>query len=286
MRIILENNLCENRPYVNLKKLSIKTSLRVGSVDELGFKGTYIIDQHTQSLSKNENYTSQYSNGIEKITFYTEDLNEMLLVEVNCSSKNIDSSKFKVYVVLNNIKYALPYNYFEDIYINCMEILNKELNDTEELPYIKNSFNNLKKEEIPVDINLNLQRVADFKDRVDFKRNVRYFVINNVASSISKYDINNKTNKITITDKVKVLRHNYKTRLYEFVIPTDNSNIVSLRETDIICNLGDENTFPTVDIYTSYGLGKILDITINVIPTNNTLSLFANLLDLGLDVLG
>ena len=286
MRIILENNLCENRPYVNLKKLSIKTSLRVGSVDELGFKGTYIIDQHTQSLSKNENYTSQYSNGIEKITFYTEDLNEMLLVEVNCSSKNIDSSKFKVYVVLNNIKYALPYNYFEDIYINCMEILNKELNDTEELPYIKNSFNNLKKEEIPVDINLNLQRVADFKERVEFKRNVRYFVINNVASSISKYDINNKTNKITITDKVKVLRHNYKTRLYEFVIPTDNSNIVSLRETDIICNLGDENTFPTVDIYTSYGLGKILDITINVIPTNNTLSLFANLLDLGLDVLG
>ncbi|MDU4327200.1 MAG: hypothetical protein E7I48_17735 [Clostridium celatum] len=47
MRIILENNLCENRPYVNLKKLSIKTSLRVGSVNELGFKGTYIIDQHT-----------------------------------------------------------------------------------------------------------------------------------------------------------------------------------------------------------------------------------------------
>ena len=95
-------------------------------------------------------------------------------------------------------------------------------------------------------------------------------------------NINNKTNKIKVTDKVKVLRHNYKTRLYEFVTPNDN-NIVSLKETDIICNLGDENNFPTVDIYTEYGLGKILDINNNVIPTNNTLSLFANLLDLKLD---
>ena len=54
MRIILENNLCENRPYINLKKLSPKTSLRVGSIDDLGFKGTYIINQHTQELSKDE----------------------------------------------------------------------------------------------------------------------------------------------------------------------------------------------------------------------------------------
>ncbi|MEN8075360.1 hypothetical protein ABFP60_00280 [Clostridioides difficile] len=285
MRIISENNLCENRPYVNLKKLSIKTSLRVGSVDELGFKGTYIIDQHTQSLCKNNNYTSQYTNGIEKVTFYTEELNKMLLVEISCSSKNSDNStKFKVYVVLNNIKYVLPFNNFEDIYINCMDILNKELNDAEELPYIKKAFSNLKKEEISVDIDLNLKRLADFKDKVDYKRNVRYFVINNVASSISKYDINNKTNKIKITDKVKVLRHNYKTRLYEFVSANDNS-IVSLRPTDIICNLGDENNFPTVDIYTEYGLGKLLDIKNNVIPTTNTLSLFANLLDLGLAVL-
>lgn len=286
MRIISENNLCENRPYVNLKKLSIKTSLRVGSVDELGFKGTYIIDQHTQSLCKNNNYTSQYTNGIEKVTFYTEELNKMLLVEISCSSKNSDNStKFKVYVVLNNIKYVLPFNNFEDIYINCMDILNKELNDAEELPYIKKAFSNLKKEEISVDIDLNLKRLADFKDKVDYKRNVRYFVINNVASSISKYDINNKTNKIKITDKVKVLRHNYKTRLYEFVSANDSSNIVSLRPTDIICNLGDENNFPTVDIYTEYGLGKLLDIKNNVIPTTNTLSLFANLLDLGLAVL-
>ena len=287
MRIISENNVCENRPYVNLKKLSVKTSLRVASIDELGFKGTYIINQYTQSLCKNENYTSQYSNGIEKVTFYTSDLNEMLLVDINYSFKTGASySKFKVYLILNNIKYALPFNYFEDIYRNCMDILAKEVNDNEEINYIKESFNNLKKEEISVDINLNLERLKEFKDKVDFKRNVRYFVINNIASSISKYDIKNKTNKIKVTDKVKVLRHNYKTRLYEFVTPTDNSNIVSLRETDIICNLGDENTFPTVDIYTSYGLGKILDITINVIPTNNTLSLFANLLDLDLDVLG
>ena len=106
MRIILENNLCENRPYINLKKLSPKTSLRVGSIDDLGFKGTYIINQHTQALSKDENYTAEYRNGIEKVTFYTEDLNEMLLVEVNCSSKNIDSSKFKVYVVLFIFNYS------------------------------------------------------------------------------------------------------------------------------------------------------------------------------------
>ena len=71
----------------------------------------------------------------------------MLLVEISCSSKNTDSTKFKVYVILNNIKYALPFSHFEDIYINCMDILNKELNGTEELPYINKAFNNLKKEE-------------------------------------------------------------------------------------------------------------------------------------------
>lgn len=286
MRIISENNVCENRPYVNLKKLSVKTSLRVASIDELGFKGTYIINQYTQSLCKNENYTSQYSNGIEKVTFYTSDLNEMLLVDINYSFKTGASySKFKVYLILNNIKYALPFNYFEDIYRNCMDILAKEVNNNEEINYIKESFNNLKKEEISVDINLNLERLKEFKDKVDFKRNVRYFVINNIASSISKYDIKNKTNKIKVTDKVKVLRHNYKTRLYEFVNPTDNTNMVSLKETDIICDLGDENNFPTVNIYTSYGLGKLLDIKNNVVPSTNTLSLFANLLDLGLNVL-
>ena len=141
MRIILENNLCENRPYINLKKLSPKTSLRVGSIDDLGFKGTYIINQHTQALSKDENYTAEYRNGIEKVTFYTEDLNEMLLVDINYSFRSGDSSaKFKVYLILNNIKYALPFNYFEDIYRNCMDILSKELNGTEELSYIKKAF--------------------------------------------------------------------------------------------------------------------------------------------------
>ncbi|NFG60416.1 MULTISPECIES: hypothetical protein [unclassified Clostridium] len=286
MRIISENNLCENRPYINLKKLSVKTSLRVASADGLGFKGTYIINQHTQSLSKNNNYTSEYNKGIEKITFYTENLHEMLLVEVNYSFRSdASSAKFKVYVILNNIKYALPFNYFEDVYVNCMDILNKELSDNENLIYIKEGFNNLKKEEILVDLKLNLERLLEFKDKVNYKRNVNYFVINNITSSISKYDINNKNNKIEINDRVKVLRHDYKTRLYNFVNPSDNSNTVILNETDIICDLGDENNFPTVSIYTKYGLGKLLDIKNNVIPTNNTLSLFANLLDLGLNVL-
>lgn len=288
MRIILENNLCENRPYINLKKLSSKTSLRVGSPDESGLKGTYIIDQHTQALSKNENYTSEYNKGIEKITFYTEDLNEILLVEVNYSSRSGDSTaKFKVYVILNSIKYALPFSYFEDIYVNCMDIFNKEIKDTNTLKFIKAGFDNLEKEEMSVDINLNLERLAEFKDKVDYKRNVYYFVINNITSSISKYDINNKTNKIEISDRVHVLRYNYTTRLYKLVQPINKSTVV-LNETDIICDLGDsrdENSFPTVSIYTEYGLGKLLDIQNNVIPTTNALSLFANLLDLGLDVL-
>lgn len=286
MKIISENNLCENRPYINLKKLSVKTSLRVASANGIGFKGTYIINQYTQSLSKNNNYTSEYSKGIEKITFYSDDLHEMLLVDINYSFRsNASSAKFKVYVILNNIKYALPFNYFEDVYVNCMNILNKELSDNENLPYIKESFNNLKKEDIGVDINLNLKRLSEFKDKVNFKRNINYFVINNIASSISKYDINNKNNKIKINDKIKVLRHDYKTRLFYFVTPNTNDNVITLNNTDIICDLGDENNFPTVNIYTEYGMGKLLDIKNNVIPTNNTLSLFANLLDLGLNIL-
>ena len=248
---------------------------------EKGLVGGKILYSDSTHIKANANKRK-----FEKVTFYTSDLNEMLLVDINYSFKTGASySKFKVYLILNNIKYALPFNYFEDIYRNCMDILAKEVNDNEEINYIKESFNNLKKEEISVDINLNLERLKEFKDKVDFKRNVRYFVINNIASSISKYDIKNKTNKIKVTDKVKVLRHNYKTRLYEFINPTDNTNMVSLKETDIICDLGDENTFPTVNIYTSYGLGKLLDIKNNVVPSTNTLSLFANLLDLGLNVL-
>lgn len=286
MRIISENNLCENRPYINLKKLSRTTSLRVGSSDDLGLKSTYIIDQHTQSLSKDKNYTSEYKNGIEKITFDTDSLNGMLLVEVNYSSRTGDSSaKFKVYVILNNIKYALPFNYFEDIYSACMDILNKEIENLKDLTCIKAGFNNLKKEEIFVDMDLNLDRLAEFKDKVNYKRNGYYFVINNIASSISKYDINNKKDTIKITDRVKVLTYNYNTRLYELVTCRNKDNIIPLYDTDIICDLGDENDFPTVSIYTSYGLGKLLDLRNNVIPTTNSIALFANILDLGLEVL-
>lgn len=285
MRIISKNNLCEDKPYINLKKLSIKTSLRIGSSDDSGLKSTYIINQHKESLSKNNNYTSEYNKGIEKITFDTDDLHGMLLVEINYSTRTgADSAKFKVYVILENIKYALPFNSFEDIYTSCMDILNRELNNKQDLIYIKKGFDNLKPENRVVDIKLNLERLSEFKDKVDHKRNADYFVINNVTSSISKYDINNKSNKIITSKKVKVLRYEYTTRLYNFVTTT-NGNTVFLKNTDIICNLGDENNFPTISIYTEYGLGKLLDIKNNVIPTNNTLSLFANLLDLGLDVI-
>ncbi|MBB6623202.1 hypothetical protein [Clostridium gasigenes] len=289
MRIILENNLCVNRSYINLKKLPIKTSLRRGTVNDAGFKSIYIIDQSTQDLCKDNNYTIEFSKGIEKITFDREQLNEMLLVEINYSSRSgFKSAKFKVFVVLGKIKYAIPFNSFEDVYNNCMDILARELHGTEELTYIKESFNNLESEEILVDINLNLERLAEFKDKVNYKRNIYYFVVNNVDSCTSKYDINNKTNEIEITDSVKVLRYNYNTRLYTLVKPSNSVTILKLVETDIVCDLGDatdKNSFPTVSIYTEYGLGKLLDIKNNVIPTSTTLSLFANILDLGLEVL-
>lgn len=285
MRMISENNLCINRPYINLKKLSRKSSLRVGEITESGFKGTYIINQHTQNLSTNENYIIQLSKGIEKITLDTELLNEMLLVEVNYSSRNSNkSAKFKVYLVLDNIKYALPFSSFGDIYDNCMNILARELDGTEELTYIKESFNNLENDEITVDINLNLERLKEFKDKVNYKRNVYYFVINNIASATSKYDINTKTKEILPSNTLKVLRYNCNTRLYSIVEPINKTTKIKLNETDIICDL-DEINFPTVNIYTEYGLGKLLDIKNNVIPNTNTLSLFANILDLGLEVL-
>lgn len=286
MRIISEHNLCENKPYINLKKLSHTTSLRVDLANDLGLKSTYIIDQHTQSLSKNKNYTSEYSNGIEKITFDTKSLHEMLLVEVNYSTRTGDSSaKFKVYVILNNIKYALPFNYFEDVYLSCMDILNREVKSPKDLIYIEAGFNNLKKEEIFVDMDLNMARLSEFKDKVNYKRNDYYFVINNIASSISKYDINNRSDTIKLNDRVKVLTYNYNKRLYELVTCRNRDNIIPLYDTDIICDLGDENDFPTVSIYTNYGLGKLLDIRNNVIPTTNNITLFSNILDLGLDVL-
>ncbi|MBU3180368.1 hypothetical protein [Clostridium psychrophilum] len=285
MRIISENNLCINRPYINLKKLPLKSSLRVGEITGSGFKSTYIINQHTQSLSTNENYILQSNKGIEKLTLDTQLLDELLLVEVNYSSKNSNkSSKFKVYLVLDNIKYALPFTPFQDVYDSCMNILARELHGKEELAYIKKSFNNLENDEISVDTNLNLERLQEFKDKVNYKRNIYYFVINNIASTTSKYDINTKPKEILISNTLKVLRYNSDTRLYIILEPSDKTTKTKLNEADIICNLGDIN-FPTVSICTNYGLGKLLDIKNNVIPNTNTLSLFANILDLGLEVL-
>jgi hypothetical protein len=285
MRIVSENNLCINRPYINLKKLPMKSSLRVGEITGSGFKSTYIINQHTQALSNNENYIVQFSEGIEKITLSTEILHECLLVEVNYSSRNSNnSSKFKVYLVLGNIKYSLPFSSFQDIYDNCMNILARELEGKDELTYIKESFGNLENDEISVDIKLNLERLHEFKDKVNYKRNVYYFVINNIAATTSKYDINTKTKEILISDTLKVLRYNNQTRLYSIVEPISNITKIILTVSDIICDL-DEINFPTVSIYTDYGLGKLLDVKNNVIPNTNTLSLFANILDLGLEVL-
>lgn len=289
MRIISKNNLCVNRPYINLKKLSSKTSLRRGIVNDAGFKSVYIINQHTEALSKDTNYTREFTSGIEKMTFYTKQLNEMLLVEINYSSRGgSPSAKFKVYVIIDNVKYAIPFNSFEDVYKNCMDILAKELNGKEELNYIKYGFNNLESEEISVNINLTLERLSEFKDKVNYKRNVYYFVINNIPSATSKYDINTKNNKIEVTDTVKVLRYDPNARLYKLVTPNKGSTTVLLNETDIICDLGDpisKDNFPTVSIYTEYGFGKLLDVKNNVIPTSSILSLFANILDLGLNVL-
>ena len=285
MRIISKNNLCINKPYINLKKLPMKSSLRVGEITEAGFKSTYIINQHTQNLSTNENYIIQFSEGIEKITLDTELLHECLLVEVNYSSKNSNkSAKFKVYLILDAIKYSLPFSSFQDIYDNCMDILTRELVGTEALTYIKESFGSLENDELSVDVTLNLERLQEFKDKVNYKRNVYYFVINNITSATSKYDINTKTKEILISDTLKVLKYNNQTRLYSIVEPIDNTTKIKLNATDIICDLSEINS-PTVSIYTDYGLGKLLDVKNNVIPNTNTLSLFANILDLGLDVL-
>ena len=285
MRIISKNNLCINRPYINLKKLPMKSSLRVGEITEAGFKSTYIINQHTQNLSTNENYIVQFNKGIEKITLDTELLHECLLVEVNYPSKNSNkSSKFKVYLVLENIKYSLPFSFFQDIYDNCMNILSRGLDGKDELTYIRKSFSILENDEISVDISINLERLKEFKDKVNYKRNVYYFVINNIASATSKYDINTKTKEILISDTLKVLRYNNHSRLYGIVEPIDNATKIKLNATDIICDLSEPN-FPTVSIYTYYGLGKLLDVKNNVIPNTNTISLFANILDQGLEVL-
>ncbi|MEG2353679.1 MAG: hypothetical protein RSB70_03435 [Clostridium sp.] len=285
MRIICKDNLCINRPYINLKKLPLKSSLRVGDVTENGFKSTYIIDQNTESLSTNENYALNYNKGIEKIIIDTVLLNKMLLVEVNYSSKaGKISSKFKVYLVLDSIKYALPFSSFEDVYTDCMNILTRELYEAEELTYIKQSFDNLENDDVVVDRTLNLQRLQEFKDKVNYKRNVDYFVINSSSSLVSKYDINTTTTAILPKDTLKVLCYNYTSKSYSIINSLDKTKRVKLKENDIICDLRSPK-FPIVSIYTNYGFGKLLDVRNNVIPNDNLISLFANLLDLGLEVL-
>lgn len=288
MRLLSEANICLNRPYINIKKLTSKISIRKGSVNDAGLKASYIIDPKTNKFCKNNNYTISYVDEIEKMNFTTDALDGMLIVEVNYSARTgAKSGKFKTYVVLNTVKYALPFSSFEDIYKDCMDIISNEITDETELSYIKACFNNLENDEIKVDLELNLKRLSDFKDKVNYKRNIDYFVINNIDTLTSKYDINNKSNKIKVSDKVKVLRYGYSERLYSVVKPYKDS-IVELKRNDIICTLGDyknKENFPTVSIYTEFGLGKLLDVKNNVIPNPNTLSLFANILDLGFDVL-
>ena len=284
MRILTENNLCKNRPYINLKKLASETPIRKGVVDEKGLKTTYIIDQKTQDILKTNDYTIEYSKGIEKENYKTKALSNTLLVEVNYVERTGNSSaKFKVFFVLDEIKYALPFAEFEDIYKGCMEILEKHITDNKELEYVTAGFKNLTKETINVDINTNLERLAQFKDKVDYKRNIDFFVINNTLASVSKFDINNKQSKIEVSDKIKVLRFNYSKRRYFELLPAQGTT-VNLAQTDLICDLTDSK-FPVVNIYTSYGLGKLLDIKNNIIPIDKYINLFANILDLGLPVL-
>lgn len=280
MKIISKNNLCENRPYINLKKLSFKTAVRISSPDDDGFKNTYIIDQYTESLYNNENSSTDYIDGVVKLSFDTEDLNKKLLVDINYPAKDQSKALFKVYLIIKNVKYSLPFDYFEDTYKDCMNVLQKELNGSKELTYIKASFKNLKKEERTVSTELNLKRLSEFKDKVNYKRNVSYFVINNITSATSKYDINFNADYITTSNTLKVIRYDYRSRHYNLV----RAAKVHLRETDIICDLSNDK-FKTVSIYTEYGLGKLLDIKNNIIPNKNTISLFANILDLGIEVL-
>ena len=283
MRIISESNLCLDRPYINLKKLAPTTAIRQGYADEKGLKSTYIIDQETNDLFKSDDYTIEVTKGIEKLTYPTKALNGTLLVDINYTTRGGDSSaKLKIFAILDGMKYALTFASFEDIYNNCLDIISKNIEDETTLNYIKAGFNNLTKEEISVDINTNLERLADFKDMVNYKRNISFFVLNNTLASISKFDIRNKSNKIEVSDNVTVIRYNFSVRLYKEVTPTDN--MVSLAETDIICDLTDKD-FPIVNMYTYHGFAKLLDIKNNIIPIDKNINLFANILDLNLPVL-
>ncbi|MGL4731379.1 MAG: hypothetical protein ACRCW0_07330 [Clostridium sp.] len=281
MKKLKKEDLCINKPYINLKKLPVKVTFKVGEINETGLKNTYLIDQQTNSLSKNQNYSIEYEKGIEKHTYFQEELHGNLLVEVSHLTKGDKTqTKYKVYLIEDGIKYALPFTDFEDVYNYCNEILVNELNESNELKYILLAFNDLIKEEFSVDLNLNLERLSDYKDKVNYKRNVNYFVINNIPQATSKYDIRNYPKAITTSDTLHILRYNYKERLYYKL----KDSTISLQDTDIIVDLMDEG-FPKVSIFMSYGLGKLLDLKNNVIPNSNTISLFANILDLDINAL-
>lgn len=280
MKIFTEQDLYKSGEYIGLKKLSMKTSIRRGDLKKDSFKGNYLINPRVEKLTDNKNYQVEKENDVENLMYYTDELNELFLVETLYSSKSKElGAKFKVYYILNGVKYILSYNNFEEVYNECMEILEREIKIDEELEYVRAGFENLEKTEVKVDLKANLKRVKEFKDRVDYKRNVDYFVINNTLASTTKFDIKNKTDKIKTDKNTFVLRYNSKERLY-YILKED---IVSLREGDLIVKFGEVNT---VHIYTTYGLGKLLDIRNNVVPTKNNISLFANILDLGLKVLG
>ncbi|MGL5647381.1 MAG: hypothetical protein ACRDDY_05980 [Clostridium sp.] len=280
MKILKREDLYVSGNYINLKKLSIKTGIRKGDLKKDSFKGNYLIDPKTEKLLNTKNYDVVKENDVENLMYYTEELNEIFLVETIYSDKSKEKgAKFKVYYILNGVKYILSFNDFEYIYKDCMSILKKEIKTDTELKYVTAGFLNLEKTEVKVDLKTNLKRVKEFKDKADYKRNVPYFVINNTLATTTKFDIKSNITKIKTDRNIFVLRYNPKDRLYYKLL----EEVVQLRETDLIVSLGEINT---VHIYTSYGLGKLLDIKNNVIPTKNNISLFANILDLGLKVLG
>ena len=69
---------------------------KISSRNNVNYNDAYIKD-----FNKEQNIKM---NNIITLNFYTEDLNEMLLVDINYSFRSGDSSaKFKVYLILNNI---------------------------------------------------------------------------------------------------------------------------------------------------------------------------------------
>ncbi|MGL4850443.1 MAG: hypothetical protein ACRC28_16245 [Clostridium sp.] len=280
MKILKKEDLYISGDYIGLKKLSIKTGIRRGIIKDDSLKGNYLINPREEKLFDSKNYEVLKENDVENLMYYTEELNGLFLVETIYSNKSREmGAKFKVYYILNGVKYILSFNDFEEVYKECMVVLEKEIKLDKELEYVKAGFSNLEKTEVKVDLKTNLKRVKEFREKVDYKRNVPYFVINNTLATTTKFDIKTKAAKVKTDKNTTVLRYDSRDRLY-YVMPDGD---ITLRETDLIVSLGDINK---VHIYTNYGLGKLLDIENNVIPTKNNISLFANILDLGLKVLG